>query len=39
MAAAASAFETCRAMASDEGEMRIAGMAEEALRRLQTKLN
>jgi regulator of sirC expression with transglutaminase-like and TPR domain len=39
MAAAATAFESCRSLASDSGEMRIAGMAEEALRRLRTKLN
>lgn len=39
MGAAAQAFETCRAMAAGEGEMRVAGMAEEALRRLKTKLN
>lgn len=39
MAAAAAAFEICRSMASDDGEMRIAGMAEEALRRLRSKLN
>ena len=39
MGAAAEAFETCRSMASGDGEMRIAGMAEEALRRLKTRLN
>jgi regulator of sirC expression with transglutaminase-like and TPR domain len=39
MSAAAMAFETCRNMASGDGEMRIAGMAEEALRRLKSKLN
>ncbi|MEN6541373.1 transglutaminase-like domain-containing protein [Parvibaculum sp.] len=39
MGAAAEAFETCRSMASGEGEMRIAGMAEEALRRLKARLN
>ena len=39
MGAAAIAFEACRSMASDDGEMRIAGMAEEALRRLRTRLN
>jgi regulator of sirC expression with transglutaminase-like and TPR domain len=39
MGAAAAAFETCRDMAADEGEMRIARMAEEALRRLKTRLN
>lgn len=39
MSAAADAFETCRSMASGEGEMRIAGMAEEALRRLKARLN
>lgn len=39
MSDAALAFETCRRMALDEGEMRIAGMAEEALRRLKAKLN
>lgn len=39
MGAAAEAFETCRSMASDDGEMRIAGMAEEALRRLRARLN
>ncbi len=39
MGAAAIAFETCRSMASGDGEMRIAGMAEEALRRLKTRLN
>ncbi|MDR3500659.1 MAG: transglutaminase-like domain-containing protein [Parvibaculum sp.] len=39
MGAAATAFETCRNMASDDGEMRIAGMAEEALRRLKARLN
>jgi regulator of sirC expression with transglutaminase-like and TPR domain len=39
MSAAATAFETCRNMASDDGEMRIADMASEALRRLKTKLN
>ena len=39
MGAAAQAFETCRMMAAVEGEMRVAGMAEEALRRLKTKLN
>lgn len=39
MGAAAVAFETCRSMASGDGEMRIAGMAEEALRRLKTRLN
>ncbi|HEX7777292.1 MAG TPA: transglutaminase-like domain-containing protein [Parvibaculum sp.] len=39
MSAAATAFETCRNMASCDGEMRIAGMAEEALRRLKSKLN
>lgn len=39
MAAAAEAFETCRRMAAGEGEMRVAGLAEEALRRLKSKLN
>lgn len=39
MGAAAEAFETCRRMASHGGEMRIAGMAEEALRRLKARLN
>ena len=39
MSAAAAAFETCRSMASGDGEMRIADMATEALRRLKTKLN
>lgn len=39
MSAAAQAFETCRDMASGDGEMRIAGMAEEALRRLKSRLN
>lgn len=39
MGAAAEAFEICRNMASGDGEMRIAGMAEEALRRLKTRLN
>jgi len=39
MGAAAEAFETCRSMASGDGEMRIAGMAEEALRRLKARLN
>lgn len=39
MGAAATAFETCRDMASGDGEMRIAGMAEEALRRLKARLN
>jgi regulator of sirC expression with transglutaminase-like and TPR domain len=39
MGAAAEAFETCRSMASNDGEMRIAGMAEEALRRLRARLN
>ncbi|MBO6677521.1 transglutaminase-like domain-containing protein [Parvibaculum sp.] len=39
MGAAADAFATCMDIASDIGEMRIAGMAEEALRRLKPKLN
>ncbi len=39
MSAAAQAFTTCRDMASGDGEMRIANMAAEALRRLKTKLN
>ncbi|MEX2248279.1 MAG: transglutaminase-like domain-containing protein [Parvibaculum sp.] len=39
MGAAANAFEACRDMASGLGEARIAGMAEEALRRLKTRLN
>ncbi|MBO6668360.1 transglutaminase-like domain-containing protein [Parvibaculum sp.] len=39
MGAAADAFETCKDLAADIGEMRIAGMAEEALRRLRTRLN
>ncbi len=39
MSAAAIAFEKCRNMASGDGEMRIAGMAEEALRRLKSRLN
>ncbi|HCX66055.1 MAG: hypothetical protein CMI61_14660 [Parvibaculum sp.] len=39
MGAAADAFETCKDIAVDIGETRIAGMAEEALRRLKTKLN
>ena len=39
MGAAADAFATCIDLASGLGEVRIAGMAEEALRRLKTKLN
>lgn len=39
MGAAAHAFETCKDLAADIGETRIAGMAEEALRRLKTRLN
>lgn len=39
MGAAADAFETCKDLAADIGETRIAGMAEEALRRLRTRLN
>ncbi len=39
MGAAASAFEICASMARGEGELRIADMADEALRRLKTKLN
>lgn len=39
MGAAATAFEHCRDMAAREGDMRIAQMAEEALRRLKSKLN
>jgi regulator of sirC expression with transglutaminase-like and TPR domain len=39
MGAAADAFETCKDIAADIGETRIAGMAEEALRRLKTRLN
>lgn len=39
MSAAASAFEICACMARDEGELRIADLADEALRRLKTKLN
>ncbi|MCF8470073.1 MAG: transglutaminase-like domain-containing protein [Parvibaculum sp.] len=39
MGAAADAFATCLDLASDLGEARIADMAEEALRRLKTKLN
>jgi len=39
MSAAAQAFGACRDMASGDGEMRIANMAAEALRRLKTKLN
>ncbi|MDO8837518.1 MAG: transglutaminase-like domain-containing protein [Parvibaculum sp.] len=39
MGAAAHAFEACRDMAADLGEARIAVMAEEALRRLKTRLN
>lgn len=39
MGAAADAFATCMDIASDIGETRIAGMAEEALRRLKPKLN
>lgn len=39
MGAAADAFATCIDLASCRGEARIAGMAEEALRRLKTRLN
>lgn len=39
MGAAADAFESCKDIATDIGETRIAGMAEEALRRLKTRLN
>lgn len=39
MGAAASAFKVCREMAVSGGEMRIASMAEEALRRLKARLN
>lgn len=39
MGAAASAFESCARMAREEGELRIADMADEALRRLKAKLN
>lgn len=39
MGAAADAFATCIDLASGLGENRIAGMAEEALRRLKSKLN
>ncbi|MBX3445640.1 MAG: transglutaminase family protein [Parvibaculaceae bacterium] len=39
MGAAADAFATCVDIATDIGETRIAGMAEEALRRLKTRLN
>ncbi|MGB6087412.1 SirB1 family protein [Parvibaculum sp.] len=39
MGAAADAFATCIDLATGLGEMRIAGMAEEALRRLKTRLN
>lgn len=39
MSAAAQAFGVCRDMASNDGEMRIANMAAEALRRLKAKLN
>ncbi len=39
MGAAADAFATCIDLASGLGEVRIAGMAEEALRRLKSKLN
>lgn len=39
MGAAAAAFEMCASMARGEGEWRIADMADEALRRLKTKLN
>lgn len=39
MGAAATAFAHCRDMAAGEGEMQLAQMAEEALRRLKSKLN
>ena len=39
MNAAAAAFDACREMAASGGEMRIARMAEEALRRLRTRFN
>lgn len=39
MGAAADAFATCVDIATDIGETRIADMAEEALRRLKTRLN
>lgn len=39
MGAAADAFASCIDLATNLGEMRIAGMAEEALRRLKTRLN
>lgn len=39
MGAAADAFASCVDIATDIGETRIAGMAEEALRRLKTRLN
>lgn len=39
MGAAADAFATCIDLAAGIGEQRIAGMAEEALRRLKTRLN
>ncbi|MGB5094035.1 MAG: transglutaminase-like domain-containing protein [Parvibaculum sp.] len=39
MAAAATAFSDCMEMAAARGEMRMAGLAEEALRRLKTRLN
>lgn len=39
MGAAADAFATCVDLATDIGETRIAGMAEEALRQLKTRLN
>lgn len=39
MGAAADAFATCVDLATGIGETRIAGMAEEALRQLKTRLN
>ncbi|MFN4353849.1 SirB1 family protein [Parvibaculum sp.] len=39
MGAAADAFASCVDLATDIGETRIAGMAEEALRQLKTRLN
>ncbi|MFZ3032683.1 MAG: transglutaminase-like domain-containing protein [Parvibaculum sp.] len=39
MAAAAQAFEACIRRAHDEGEQRLADMADEALKRLRTRLN
>lgn len=39
MAAAAMAFSHCMEQAAAKGEMRMAGLAEEALRRLKNRLN